>query len=529
MATRHTAKVVIVGTGFSGLGQAIQLLKAGIEDFVVLEKARDVGGTWRDNSYPGCACDIQSHLYSFSYAQNPGWTRAFSPQPEIHAYLRRVADDYGLRRYIRFGQEMTGARWDSATSTWTVTTRRGDEFTGRFLVSGVGALHLPNIPDLPGLERFTGRSFHSAAWDHDYDLTGRRVAVIGTGASAVQFIPRIAPHVRELHVFQRTPPWVMPKGDRAMPAWATALFRRVPAAQRAYRALLYGTLEARAVGFNGNPRLLKAGEFIARRHIARHITDPRLRRAVTPDYTMGCKRVLISNDYYPALNRPNVELHTGGASEVREHGVVDGAGVEREVDAIVFGTGFHVTDAFDALDITGPGGRRLSEQWAAEGMRTHLGITVSGFPNLFFLLGPNTGLGHNSVVFMIESQARYVVDAIRLADRERATAVEVRPETQERFDREIQHKLRDGVWSTGGCRSWYLDARGVNRTIWPGFTWRYWLRTRRVRPADFRLTAAPAPGGTASGVPSARAGASGDAAAPGRVPGRPASGPGAGG
>ncbi|MBW1598851.1 NAD(P)/FAD-dependent oxidoreductase [Streptomyces sp. JJ38] len=488
MAPSHHAKVVIVGTGFSGLGQAIQLLKAGIDDFVVLEKADDVGGTWRDNSYPGCACDIQSHMYSFSYEQHPGWTRSFSSQPEILAYLRRVADKYRLRDHIRFGQEMTGARWDEDARTWTVTTRAGDTFTARFLVSGVGALHLPSIPELPGIERFTGTTFHSATWNHDYDLRGKRVAVIGTGASAVQFVPRIAPEVRELHLFQRTPPWVMPKPDHAMPAWVRSTFRAVPAAQRAYRALLYGLLEVRAVGFNNHTRLMKAAELIARRHIRKQIRDPELRRRVTPDYTMGCKRALISNDYYPALDRPDVHVVTDGVREVRENGIVDQAGVERPVDAIIYGTGFHVTDAFDHLDITGTGGHSLSKQWAEEGMRTHLGITVAGFPNLFFLLGPNTGLGHNSVVFMIEAQSRYVVQAIRAAEQRGAAAVEVRPEVQETFNRDIQRQLREGVWTTGGCTSWYLDAQGVNRTIWPGFTWRYWLRTRRFRTDEFTLT-----------------------------------------
>ncbi|MFC7304691.1 flavin-containing monooxygenase [Streptomyces monticola] len=488
MGTRETAKVVIVGTGFAGLGQAIQLRKAGIDDFVILEKAREVGGTWRDNSYPGCACDIQSHMYSFSYEQNPGWTRSFSRQPEIFAYLRGVADKHRLRERIRFGQEMVSAHWDEDRAQWTVTTRSGDEFTAQFLVFGVGALHIPQVPKLPGLEKFTGPAFHSAQWDHDADLSGKRVAVIGTGASSVQFVPQIAPKVAELKLFQRTPPWIMPKPDHAMPRWTRAMFRALPATQRAYRALLYSLLEARAVGFNGHPGLMKAGEAIARRHIAKHITDPVLRRKVTPDYTMGCKRVLISNDYYPALNRPHVHVETDGIAEVRERSLVDERGVEHPVDAIVFGTGFHVTDAFDHLDITGAAGRDLGKLWDTEGMQTHLGITVNGFPNLFFLLGPNTGLGHNSVVFMIESQSRYVVDAIRTAGRRRATTVEVRPEVQDRFNRDIQRKLSEGVWSTGGCQSWYLDAQGVNRTVWPGFSWRYRMKTRKARERDFAWT-----------------------------------------
>ncbi|MEU0789394.1 NAD(P)/FAD-dependent oxidoreductase [Amycolatopsis sp. NPDC005961] len=481
-------KVVIVGTGFSGLGQAIQLEKAGIRDYVILEKATEVGGTWRDNSYPGCACDVQSHMYSFSYEQNPDWSRSFSPQPEIFDYLKGVADKYRLREKIRFGVELTGAHWDERERRWTATTKDGREFVAQFLVSGVGGLHIPQVPELPRIAEFKGQTWHSAQWNHEYDLRGKKVAVVGTGASAVQFVPKIAPEVAELTLFQRTPPWIMPKPDHAMPSWAQTLFKRVPGTQRLYRNALYWLLEARAIGFNGHPAIMKAGELIAKRNIAKGIKDSALRKKVTPDYTMGCKRVLISNDYYPALARPNVDVNTSGIKEVKAHSIVDSAGVEHEVDAIIYGTGFKVTDALEYLDITGVDGRDLAKEWATEGMRTHKGIAVSGFPNLFFLLGPNTALGHNSVVFMIESQSRYVVDAIKLAGSRDAAALDVRPGVQEKFQRDIQDKLVKGVWTQGGCKSWYLDAKGVNRTIWPGFTWRYWLETRKVDPADFELS-----------------------------------------
>lgn len=475
---------VVIGTGFSGLGMAIQLKRDGREDFVVLEKADDVGGTWRDNTYPGCACDIQSHMYSFSFAQNPGWTRSFSPQPEIWRYLRDVTDRYGLRRHIRFGVEVTGARWDADERRWHIATSAG-EFTARFLVAGIGALHIPNIPKLPGVERFEGEAFHSARWNHDYDLTGKRVAVVGTGASAVQFVPRIAPDVARLTLFQRTPPWIMPKPDHAMPAWAKTLFRAVPGAQRLYRDLIYWLLEARAAGFNGNPVLMKLASRIALRHMHKQVTDPELRGKLTPDYVMGCKRVLIANDYYPALARDNVEVNTSGISQVTEHGVVDADGVEHEVDVIIYGTGFHVTDAYDYLEVTGVDGRDLAKEWRDSGIQTHLGITVAGFPNLFFLLGPNTGLGHNSVVFMIESQIRYVSQAMAFADRVGGAALDTKESAQARFQTDIQRKLAGGVWTRGGCDSWYLDSRGVNRTIWPGFTWRYWLHTRKLDPTVF--------------------------------------------
>ncbi|HEY2061225.1 flavin-containing monooxygenase [Amycolatopsis sp. NBC_01480] len=481
-------KVVIVGTGFSGLGQAIQLEKAGIRDYVILEKADEVGGTWRDNSYPGCACDVQSHMYSFSYEQNPDWSRSFSPQPEIFEYLKGVADKHRLREKTRFGVEITGAHWDDGERRWTVNTKGGQEFSAQFLVSGVGGLHIPQIPKLPGIDAFKGQAWHSAQWNHEFDLTGKKVAVVGTGASAIQFVPRIAPAVGELTLFQRTPPWIMPKPDHEMPGWSKTLFKRVPGAQRLYRAFVYWGREAQGIGFNGHPAIMKAGQQIAKRHMAKAVKDRALRRKLTPDYTMGCKRVLLSNDYYPALARDNVEVNTDGVREVKAHSVVDGAGVEHEVDAIIYGTGFHVTDALEYLDITGTEGRSLAKSWATDGIQTHKGITVAGFPNLFFLLGPNTALGHNSVVFMIESQSRYVVDAIKLADSRGAAALDVRPSVQAKFQAGIQDKLVKGVWTQGGCKSWYLDAKGVNRSIWPGLTWRYWLETRRVDPSDYELS-----------------------------------------
>ncbi|MGH3515830.1 MAG: flavin-containing monooxygenase [Haloechinothrix sp.] len=481
------ATTVIVGTGFSGLGMAIQLLKEGRTDFVILEKADEVGGTWRDNSYPGCACDIQSHMYSFSYEQNPDWTRAFSGQPEIFDYLKGVADSYDLRSYIRFGVEISGSTWDEAEGAWTVHGTKGEAFVCRFLVMGVGALHLPNIPKLNGIENFQGEAFHSAEWNHDYDLHGKKVAVIGTGASAIQFVPQIAPEVEFMTLFQRTAPWIMPKPDHAIPRWLRALFRTVPSVQRAARTALYLFLDSRAVGFNGHPAMMKAAEKIAKRQLNKAIKDPELRAKVTPDYTMGCKRVLQANDYYPALARHNVDVVTDGIAEVRAHSIVDTAGVEHEVDAIIYGTGFHVTDAFDYLKITGEKGRDLATEWSVDGMQTHQGITVEGFPNLFFLLGPNTGLGHMSVVFMIESQSRYVAAAMRMVEQAGAQVLRVRPAAQQQFQQRIQKKLSNGIWTTGGCTSWYLDAKGVNRTIWPGFAGKYWLDTRKVKGSDYEL------------------------------------------
>ncbi|UVS77470.1 NAD(P)/FAD-dependent oxidoreductase [Actinokineospora sp. UTMC 2448] len=484
----HTG-VVVVGTGFSGMGMAIQLRREGRDDFVVLEKAADFGGTWRDNTYPGCACDIQSHMYSFSFEQKSDWSRSFAPQPEIWAYMREVADKWGLRRHTRFHCEVAGARWDADEARWHVATKTGDTYVAQYVVAGVGALHIPSVPELPGIENFQGKAFHSADWDHDHDLTGRRVAVIGTGASAIQFVPRIAKQVEHVTLFQRTAPWVMPKPDHAMPAWTQKAFATIPGTQRAYRAFLYWLNEVRAVGFNGNLGLLKAASKLAAWNIKRSVKDPEMVRKLTPDYVLGCKRVLISNDYYPTFNRPNVDLDTSGVAEVRANSIVTKDGREIEVDTIIYGTGFHVTDAFDYLDITGRDGRDLAKTWREHGINTYKGITVNGFPNLFFLLGPNTGLGHNSVVFMIESQIRYVADAMRMVERHGGDSIEVRRGAQERFNAEIQRKLADGVWTQGGCTSWYLDSQGVNRTIWPGFTWRYWLQTRRVDPSAYEVVA----------------------------------------
>jgi cation diffusion facilitator CzcD-associated flavoprotein CzcO len=412
----------------------------------------------------------------------------FARQPEIWDYLKRVADKYGLREHIRFNRKVTSSRWDAEAKVWHVETEQGDTYTAKALVSGVGSLHIPNVPTLPGISSFKGKAFHSAEWDHSYDLRGKKVAVVGTGASAIQFVPQIAPSVERLTLFQRTPPWVMPKADREIGTFEKRLFRALPFTQRLYRNFVYWLRESSALGFAVNPKIMEFAQNIARRHMRRQVADPALRAALTPDYTMGCKRVLISNDYYPALTRPNVSVVTDGIREVRERSIVDSAGVEHEVDVIIYGTGFHVIDSFDYLNIVGKDGRDLGKEWREKGIESYYGITVSGFPNLFFLLGPNTGLGHNSVVFMIESQIRYVRQCLDLLDRHQADELDVRPDVQARFNRELQRKLSRGVWTEGGCKSWYLDSQGINRTVWPGFTWRYYLRTKTVNPTDYTLT-----------------------------------------
>ncbi|MFC4053383.1 flavin-containing monooxygenase [Actinomadura syzygii] len=478
--------IVVIGSGFAGLGMAIRLRQSGFHDFVVLEKSQALGGTWHDNTYPGCACDVPSHMYSFSFELNPGWSRMFAPQPEIRAYLERTADKYGVREHIRFGAAVDSMEYDDGARRWKVTLADGTVLTPKAVVSGIGALHVPSYPDLPGTERFRGAAFHSAEWDHSYDMTGKRVAVVGTGASAIQFVPKLAEQAGSLVVFQRTPPWVQPKPDQPIPKPVRTVFKHVPGTARAFRGAIYWALEARAVGFTIDPRLSGVQDAIARRHIKAQIDDPELRAKVTPDYTIGCKRILLSNDYYPALARPNVELVTDAITEVREHSVVTADGREHEVDCIVYGTGFKVTDALTDLRVTGRGGVKLQEIWA-DGIEAHRGTTIPGMPNFFMLLGPNTGLGHTSVVFMIEVQIQHVLSCLRLLQESGADTIEPKPAAARRFNDRVQRRLRRAVWNEGGCSSWYLDDEGVNRTLWPGHTFEFWAGSRKAKPAEYEL------------------------------------------
>ena len=477
--------VAVVGSGFSGLCMAVKLREAGIEDFVVLERGDAVGGTWWFNTYPGCGCDVPSHLYSFSFAPNPDWTRTYSRQPEIERYLARVAEDFDLGRSVRLGTTVTGARWDDDAQRWSVETDRG-ELSARVLVSAAGALSDPKNPEIEGLERFRGATFHSAQWDHDYDLEGKRVAVIGTGASAIQFVPAIAPDVAQMHVFQRTAPWIMPHTDRPISLRERRLYRRFPLLQKLVRGGIYSARELLVLGFAKQPRLMKLVERLARRHMDEQISDPELRRKVEPGYTIGCKRILPSNRWYPALGRDNVELVTDGVAEVRERSIVTGAGEEVAVDAIIFGTGFNVTDMPVASYVRGRDGRTLDEHWQGS-PRAHHGSTVPGFPNLFMLLGPNTGLGHSSMVYMIESQVAYVIDALKEMRRRGAGTAEVRPEAVRDFNDGIDERMRDTVWNTG-CSSWYLDATGRNSTLWPDWTFAF-RRASRFDPTAYELGA----------------------------------------
>lgn len=484
MLPKH-AEVAIVGAGFSGLAMAAELRRRGRTDFVILEKADGVGGTWRHNTYPGCGCDVPSHLYSFAFAPNPTWTNTYSLQPEIRDYIEGVAKRSGLADRVITGCELVEASWTG--TRWRLETSLG-EMTADHLVAATGPLHEPALPDTPGLAAFAGRTFHSAAWDHAYDLTGRRVAVVGTGASAIQFVPQIQPQVASLHLFQRTPAWIVPKLARPLSHTEHRLYARLPAAQRAMRGLLYAGRELFALPllharWSGRIRSL------AMRHLERAVPDPELRAKLTPDYAPGCKRILVSNDFYPAVCRPNVELLTTGLTEVREHSVVGADGQEREVDAIIFATGFHVTTTPIATRVRGRDRRSLAELWQGS-PEAYRGTTVSGYPNFYLMLGPNTGLGHTSVVLMAEAQARYIAGGIDHASR--LGALEPRPEVQAAWNRKLQARMRGTVWTEGGCASWYLDARGRNSTLWPGFATGYIAAVRRF-DVDAYVSPAPRP------------------------------------
>jgi cation diffusion facilitator CzcD-associated flavoprotein CzcO len=479
----NTFEVIIIGAGFAGLGAAIKLKEMGIDDFVLIEKSNDVGGTWQQNTYPGCACDVPSALYSFSFALNPDWSRAFAPQQEIQDYLCRCTDAAGLRPKVRLNTEVRRAAWDGATSRWRVTLGDDQVLEARFLISAIGGLSRPAVPNLPGLENFQGKTFHSQRWDHGYSLEGKKVAVIGTGASAVQIVPAVAPIVSKLEVFQRSPTWIIPRGDKAISPARRALFRTMPPLMRLWRWLIYFLLEARAIGFL-NPRFMGLGERIARRHLDAQVKDPALKEALSPKYRMGCKRAILSDEFYPALQRPNVELVTSGIARIDAHSIHTVDGKQHEVDCIVLATGFQATDPLGPVEVVGRNGVRLKELWA-DGIAAYKGTTVSGFPNLFFLVGPNTGIGHTSLVFMIEAQLGYVMDAIKSMRKLGVARAEVKPEVQARFNADIARRSEGTVWRSGGCTSWYLDSKGRNAAIWPGFTVGFWLATRRFDVREY--------------------------------------------
>ena len=483
-------RIAIIGAGFGGLGMAVRLVREDERDFVVLERASEVGGVWRENRYPGAACDVESRLYELDEVPNPDWSRRFAQQPEIRAYLEGLVSDYDLGPHLALGTSLESAVWDEEAARWRIETSRGG-LTADVLVAAPGALAEPRLPDLPGLDTFGGRAFHTAQWPDDVDLAGQRVAVIGTGASAIQVVPAIQPEVERLTLYQRTPAWVLPRRDKALSPRVRALLRRVPLVRRALRAALYVRHEALGLVFRNLSIARVAGRIIAL-HLRHQVKDPALREALRPDTTLGCKRLLLSDDYYPALTQPNAEVVPGGAVAVRPGGVVGADGVERPADVVVLATGFHVTDYPFGERIVGRGGQSLRDAWG-ESPKAHVGTTVAGFPNLFFLQGPNTGLGHSSVLLMTEAQIEHVVGALDVLDRADVEAVEPRPEAQAAFVDEIDREMGRTVWMTG-CESWYLDATGRNAALWPGGVGAFRRRVEPFDEAEYRLWAPrPAP------------------------------------
>ena len=482
-------RALIIGSGFSGLGAAIAFDKAGI-DYVILEKKSDIGGTWRDNTYPGCACDIPSHLYSYSFEQNPNWSKLWPPQPEIQQYLLDVAKKYKLRWHVEFGQEVEKAWWDDRAMEWHVRTKQGSEYISQFLISGAGALHVPSIPDFKGISDFQGAAFHSAEWDHSCNLNGKRVAIIGTGASAIQIVPAIVDQVAELKLFQRTPAWVMPWSNWEVPSSVQWAFAHVPGLQYAFRELWFWGHEA-FVGYpmSKHPSLLKIAEWLGRWNIRRSVKDKALRAKLTPSYSVGCKRILKGGkkpgtNYYGALTDPKSDVITEGIDHFTENGIVTKDGAYHEVDVVVFATGFHVTDSYKFVQVFGQGGEDLGARADRIGVVAHRGVMFADVPNMFILMGPNTGLGHNSMVTMIEAQIRLVVQAIKAVDKRHERALFPTWGAQDSYNEELQQRLDRTVWNTG-CSSWYYDEHGNNRVLWSGTAWRYVQSVRKLHPDEF--------------------------------------------
>ena len=477
--------IIITGTGFSGICVGIQLKKAGFHNFKILEKANDVGGTWRDNTYPGAACDVKSNLYSFSFEPNPNWTREFSKQKEILSYIKSCVKKYDLEEHIVFNWEVASSKYHQDEAKWEVISTTNEKLFSNIVVFGNGPLHIPSLPNIKGLDNFKGAVFHSAQWNHDYDLTGKNVCVIGTGASAIQFVPEIQPKVKNLYLMQRTAPWVLPKLDGDFSATQHTLFEKFPITQKLNRDFIYYFNEAQVIGMVYNDAILKLGEKIGKRHINKYIKDAELRKKLTPNYRLGCKRVLLSNNYYPALAQANVDVVTDGIEKFTANSVITKDGEERKIDAVILGTGFHVADSFQYYNVQGKDGMNFKNAFA-NGPEAYYGTAVHHFPNMFMMLGPNTGLGHNSMIYMIESQTNYIIDAIQKMVKQNIRSIEVKQDVQDKFNAEIQKKLVGTVWQSG-CKSWYITESGKNHTVWPSFTLEFRNRTKTINLNDYQL------------------------------------------
>jgi len=482
--------IAIIGAGFAGLGAGIRLKMKGDSSFVIFEKAEEIGGTWRDNTYPGCGCDIPSLLYSYSFEPNPKWSRAFSKQAEILEYMKSCAEKYQMYEHIQFNSKITKAQFNNETGRWTITEKNGQETTARVLISAVGPFNEAFIPKIKGINRFQGESFHSLHWNHKYDLTGKRVAVIGTGASAIQFIPKIAKQVKQLHIFQRTAPYIAPKPDHAYSDEAHRRWARWPKYQLLWREFIYWFLEYQGQSQYAKNRIRKRRTKVVLKHLAAQIPDLELRKKLTPDYELGCKRILISQDYYPTLMRDNIELINSGAAEILTNAVVSKSGEKIEVDAIIYGTGFYTTEFPNVYKLINGEGVNIFDKFNEEGPEGYLGVTATDYPNFAFIVGPNSGLGHNSIIHIMESQINYILDYVDLLKNQKnpKTYFNVKPEVQAKFNEDIQKELSKMVWASEGCESYYLkDRNGKNTSIWPGSTYKYRKKTKRVNLDDYHI------------------------------------------
>lgn len=480
-------QVAIIGAGFGGLAMAIRLLQRNIHNFVILEKSNEVGGTWRENQYPGAACDVQSHLYSLSFAPKTDWSKRYAEAPEIFQYIQDVVQQFNLREYCQFNSEVVHTEYHEKDCAWHVALKDGRQLSCQYLVFASGPLHVPQIPHIQGIEKFQGKVFHSSQWDHQYNLNSKVVASIGTGGSAIQYIPEIAPQVKQLYVMQRTAAWVIPRDERKYLNIEKKLFKQADWFRKLHRARLYWSNESRAIPIM-QPNVMKYTQKLAEAFIRFQVKDKQLAQKLTPDYIMGCKRILVSNKYFPTFNRDNVELVTDAIQELTADSIITKDGKMRKIDCLIYGTGF-ITDPriyLKHFDCVGRNGIELKQAWK-DGAESYYGIATKNFPNLFQLLGPNTILGHNSVIFMIESQVNYILQLIQTVDKTATQAIEIKHDVQDQFNERVQEQLKGTVWQAGGCSSWYQAADGKNFSLWPTYTWKYWLETRKANVADYNF------------------------------------------
>ncbi len=476
---------IIIGAGFAGICMAIKLKQAGMSNFIILERNCNLGGTWWDNAYPGAACDVESHLYSYSFKPNAVWSRQFSPQGEILDYLERCAAKYEVEKHLHLNCEVSQTIFDEAAAVWVVNTTTGKAFSARMIILCTGGLSQPALPDIKGLENFKGEMFHTARWDKSFDLAGKTVAVIGTGASAIQIVPAIAPVVKQLYLFQRTPPWIIAKDDKLISNFRKTLYKYLPFTRALHRWRLYWLHELMAIGFVVNVDVMKLFGKIALRYLKKSVKDETLRKKLTPNYIIGCKRILLSNDYYPALQRDNVAVVTESIETINETGVLTNQ-QQYPVDAIILATGFKAAEGVIPFTVKGKNSEDLNEAWR-NGAEAYLGTSVSGFPNLFLVVGPNTGLGHSSMILMIEAQVHYIMECIQFMKKRNIKSAEVTKATQANFNTDLQKQLAKTVWQSGGCHSWYQNKNGKNVTLWPGFTFTFMRRTKRFEPGKYEL------------------------------------------